>query len=120
MATAKARNRRAARTRTNRRLPRLLLALVALTAVLTFAFREPISGYAGLTAAYGARVGCSCHYVAGRPIGDCSNDLEPGMRLVLISADDEAGSVTATIPFLASETATWRRGWGCVLEEWEG
>jgi len=69
-------------------------------------------------AAFGARVACSCRYVAGRPLGDCRKDFEPGMHLVMLSEDREARSVTARVPLLASQTASWREGQGCALEPW--
>jgi hypothetical protein len=31
----------------------------------------------------------------------------------------QARSVTARFPLLASQTATYREGWGCVLEKWD-
>jgi hypothetical protein len=40
------------------------------------------------------------------------------MSLVRLSEDDRAKSVTASVPLLASETATYREGFGCVLEKW--
>ena len=69
--------------------------------------------------AYAARVGCSCRYVAGRSLGDCAKDKIEGMELVSLSEDTDARSVTASIPFLASDTATYREGPGCVLRKWE-
>ena len=42
------------------------------------------------------------------------------MELVSLSEDARARSVTARFPLLARETATYREGWGCVLEEWKG
>ena len=42
------------------------------------------------------------------------------MELVTLSEDRAAKSVTARFPLLTSETATFREGWGCVLEKWEG
>jgi hypothetical protein len=42
------------------------------------------------------------------------------MELVTLSEEPAAKSVTASFPLLASTTATYREGWGCVLEPWEG
>ncbi|WP_230292250.1 hypothetical protein [Croceicoccus sp. Ery5] len=69
---------------------------------------------------FGARIACSCHYVAGRPIDQCRADFEPGMTMVRLSVDEEAQEVTASVPMLASTRARYREGWGCVLEQWSG
>lgn len=102
----------ALRTRRN-----LALALVILAALLAY-FWKPLNGYAIVGASYGARVGCSCHYLAGRSLTDCRKDFESGMELVMLSADQDAKSVTARFPLLASQTATFREGEGCRLERW--
>ncbi len=82
-------------------------------------FWGPIMGYARTGASFGARVVCSCRYVAGRSLADCRKDFEPGMGLVVLSEDKEAKSVTARFPLLATQTATWQDGPGCVLEKWD-
>lgn len=91
--------------------------LVALVALVAW-FWQPLYGRAIAAAANGARVGCSCRFVAARDIGQCRGDLDGGMGLVSLSADDDAKSVTARFPLLASQTATWRKGEGCMLEKW--
>ena len=102
-----------------RRWP-LYLALVALIgAGVAWWYRAPITGYSGIAAAYSARVACSCRFVAGRSLEDCAKDKLDGMELVTLSEDVEARSVTARFPLLASETATLRDGYGCVLEPWD-
>jgi len=93
----------------------LLAALVALWA----AFGSAALGYAHAGSAYGARVACSCRFVAGRSLDDCAKDKLKGMELVSLSDDAEAKSVTARMLFLASDTATYREGYGCVLQRWE-
>jgi hypothetical protein len=115
MATAK-------RTATrNRRIwPSALLAIAVLFAAAGWFYREPIAGYTTTGAAFGARTACSCRYVAGRSLGDCKKDFEPGMEVVFLSDDEEARSVTAYVPLLASDTARYREGYGCVLDPWEG
>ena len=40
------------------------------------------------------------------------------MRLVMLSEDAEARSVTARVPLIASQTARWRPGQGCALDPW--
>jgi hypothetical protein len=84
-----------------------------------WAFREPIRGYGTIASAYSARVACSCRYVAGRPLKDCAKDKLAGMEAVTLVDDDEAKSVTARFPLVASATATYRKGYGCVLEPWD-
>lgn len=100
--------------------PRALLAVAVLGGGAAWYYREPIAGYTATGAAFGARTACSCRYVAGRPIGDCEKDFEPGMALVFLSDDSETRSVTARVPLLASATARYREGYGCLLEPWDG
>ena len=115
MATAKR------RTIGRRRLwPRAVLAGVVLAGAAAWFYRAPIAGYTATGAAFGARTACSCRYVAGRGIDDCEKDFEPGMELVFLSEDGAARSVTAYVPLIASDTARYSDGPGCVLEPWKG
>ena len=82
-------------------------------------YREPVAGLSTTGAAFGARTACSCRYVAGRSIGDCEKDFEPGMEVVFLSDDEAARSVTAYVPLIASETARYSDGPGCLLEPWK-
>ena len=59
-------------------------------------------------------------FVAGRSLDDCAKDKLEGMELISLSENVAAKSVTASIPFVASDTASYREGYGCVLQEWEG
>jgi hypothetical protein len=97
----------------------LLLVLASIAAIAWFANRTAINGYAVTGASYAARVGCSCRYIGGRSIGDCAKDKVAGMEMVSLSDDPSTRSVTASFPLVASQTATYREGYGCVLEEWE-
>lgn len=117
MATAKKYSRRAPRTGP-RIWPRIVLALGVLMLVLALFYRDTMIDRALTGTAYGARVACSCHFIAGRSLDDCRKDFEPGMGLVSLSADMDAASVTASVPLLASQTATYLEGYGCVLERW--
>ncbi|MFM5931238.1 MAG: hypothetical protein ACKOPQ_10045 [Novosphingobium sp.] len=99
-----------------RRWPWLLL-LAALGVLMWY--WTPLIGLARTGASVGARVACSCRFVAGRSLGDCRKDFEPGMGLIMLSEDVAAKSVTARFPLLASQTATFRDGPGCVLEPWD-
>ncbi len=97
----------------------LLLVGVGLSGAV-YAYREPIHGYASVGTSYAARVACSCRFVAGRSMEDCEKDKLGGMELVTLSDDLDAKSVTARFPLVTSNTAVYREGYGCVLEEWEG
>jgi hypothetical protein len=114
LATAKPRSRT---RRPNRVLwiGGIVIALLALWA----AFGSAALGYARAGTAYGSRVACSCRYVAGRSLQDCTKDKLAGMELVSLSDDDRAKSVTARMLILASDTATYREGYGCVLKPWD-
>ncbi|BBF68970.1 hypothetical protein [Sphingomonas bisphenolicum] len=90
----------------------LLLALLALVAWQW----TTLSARARLGAAYGARIGCSCRYVEGRAMGSCEADKEPGMGLVRLEDLPDQRAVEASVPLLASRTARFRPGWGCLLD----
>ena len=97
-----------------------LLVIVIGAFAAVFAYRESINGYAGVGTSYAARVACSCRFVAGRSLEDCEKDKLAGMELVTLVDDVQAKSVTARFPLVTSNTATYREGYGCVLEKWEG
>lgn len=92
----------------------LVLFVVILAAVFAYNYSF-IKGQLGVGTAYGARVACSCHYVGGRDMADCEKDFEPGMEVIGLSLDEEKKRVTASVPLLASATAEFREGWGCVM-----
>lgn len=98
-----------------------LLAIIALAVGgAVWAFRTEINGYGSIASAYSARVACSCRFVAGRPLEDCRKDKLAGMEAVTLVEDVETRSVTARFPLVARARATWREGYGCVLEPYEG
>jgi hypothetical protein len=117
MATAKTQMRKAGRLAAHWR--RLLVGFAAVVVGLAWYFGPGLADRAEAGTAYGARVACSCRFVGGRGLEDCRKDFEPGMDLVSLSENDEQKSVTASVPLLASQTATYREGYGCVLERWE-
>ncbi|MCW1401503.1 hypothetical protein OKA06_03865 [Novosphingobium sp. MW5] len=119
MATKKPQSSVSLQGRRRRWPPRWLGLLALVPLALLVWFWTPVNGYAQTGASYGARVACSCRYVAGRSLGDCRKDFEEGMGLVMLSEDAAAKSVTARFPLLASQTATYRDGPGCVLEPWD-
>jgi len=102
----------------SRKTPLVLLAMVVVVAV--WAWRTQLTSYAVTGTSFGARVACSCRFVGGRELGDCKKDFEPGMEAVFLSENADAKSVTAYIPLVSSQTATYREGYGCVLEKWDG
>ena len=96
-----------------------LLIISGASAAAAYVYREPINGYAQVGSAYAARVACSCRFVAGRPMADCEKDKLAGMELVTLVDNVEAKSVTARFPLITAHTATYRQGYGCVLETWD-
>ncbi len=105
-------------TMPRRRSRRMLLLGLTLLAALVAVFWGPIASYAVTGSSYGARVACSCRYAGGRSLTDCKKDMEAGMELVTLSEDTAAKSVTARFALLAPQTAMFREGQGCVLEQW--
>lgn len=101
------------------RLPFILFSLAVVLGGLGWFYRAPILGYTSAGSSYSAHVTCSCRYIGGRSMEDCKKDRISGMELVSLSEDEEAKSVTARYPLLPSVTATYRKGFGCVLEKWE-
>ena len=112
MATAKTRSRK------TRLWLWLLLLVLALLGAAWFAWGEGLRQTGSVGSAYAARVGCSCRFVAGRDLDDCAKDKLAGMELISLSEDVQVKSVTASIPLIASDTASYREGYGCVLDEW--
>ena len=113
MATAK---RSGARSIRANRLVWIGGTIVAALA-LWLAFGTAALGYARAGTAYGARVACSCRFVAGRPLDDCAKDKVGGMELVSLSEDVDEKSVTARL-LLVSDTARLKPGYGCLLDPW--
>jgi hypothetical protein len=110
-----------AKTRSIRRRPLWLKVagvLVIALAALGWLYREPLYGFAETGAAVGARNTCACRYIAGRTLKDCKKDFEPRMEAVFVSDNPDGKSVTGYVPLVASETASYRKGYGCVLEPW--
>lgn len=115
---SKATARRAPVSRKSSRGWKILLLLAVLAAGALWYFRAPIGGYTGAGAAYSARVACSCVYVGGRSLDDCKKDKLAGMEMISLKEDTGSKSVTARFPLIATETATYQPGYGCVLEQW--
>jgi hypothetical protein len=101
-----------------RRARRVMLATAVLALIaLAWAWR-PLTAGAVTAASYGARVACPCRFIAGRTLASCRDEIVPGLGWVMLSDDEKARSVTATVPLLATQTATFRPGEGCQLEKW--
>lgn len=95
--------------------------LWGLGALLLFYIAVSWTGWqrqAAQAAGLGARVTCSCRYVAGRALGSCSEDLAgmPWMALVRYADDPQARRVTASVPLIASRSAKLKDGFGCLPE----
>ena len=93
-------------------------ALVAL-AVIGWYVHAPAQAYAQTATAYSARVACSCRYVAGRSLADCEKDKLAGMEFVTLVEDPASRTVTARFPLIAVDRASYREGFGCVLQKWD-
>jgi hypothetical protein len=99
------------------RLALYIFGLFVLILAAVFAYNYSfIKGQLGIGTAYGARIACSCHYIGGRDLTDCEKDFEPGMEVIGLSQDEEKQQITASVPLLASTTAEFREGWGCVIQ----
>jgi hypothetical protein len=97
----------------------LFLLAAGFAALWYSSIGQRMRGDAAAGTAYGARVACSCRFVAGRNMDDCAKDKLAGMEMIRFSANEDAKSVTASVPLIASETARLREGYGCVLESWQ-
>jgi len=106
------------RSRSRTVLPWLLLVLAVAAVLAWLEWGEGLRRTGEAGSAYAARVACSCRFVAGRSLDDCAKDKLQGMELISLSEDVDAKSVTASIPFVVSDTARFHDGYGCVLKEW--
>jgi len=96
----------------------IIVLLILLIAAVVYAMRMKPTVELGV--GYGAHVVCSCRYIGGRDMQSCYNDYEPGMEMISVSDDEEEKRVTASVPLLASRSAQFREGLGCVLEPLPG
>lgn len=90
----------------------VLLLLLAAATVYAIRMKPQIE----LGVGYGAHVVCSCRYIGGRDMESCYNDYEPGMELIRMHEDEAEKRITASVPFIASRSAQFREGLGCVLD----
>ncbi|MEM8696374.1 MAG: hypothetical protein AAGE05_10175 [Pseudomonadota bacterium] len=92
----------------------VIVLLVLLLAVVIYALRMKPTIELGV--GYGAHVVCSCRYIGGRDMQSCYNDYEPGMEAISMTEDEAEKRITASVPLIASRSAQFREGLGCVLE----
>ena len=92
----------------------IIVLIVLLVAAVVYAMRMKPTIELGV--GYGAHVVCSCRYIGGRDMESCYNDYEPGMEMVSMQDDEAEKRITASVPLLASRSAQFREGLGCVLE----
>lgn len=101
----------------------LVLAALALGGGVLALSWSGLREEARIGTAYAARVGCTCRYVSNRPLASCKGDIAVAAlgrtaSLMRLSEDAGARTVSASVPLLWSETATYEPGGGCLLEPW--
>ncbi len=104
----------------------VLLALLAAVLLLAWSWRG-LREEALVSTSYGARVACACRFVSGQALGSCKNGfggriavagLGRTASFMMLSEDADARTVKASVPLLASQTATFAADRGCQLEPW--
>lgn len=65
---------------------------------------------------YVAHVVCSCRYLGNRELASCLTDFEPGMEMVRVSDDAGARRITAWVPLISRQTASYSADYGCMLD----
>jgi hypothetical protein len=81
-----------------------------------FAYAHSQKPLLELGVGYAARVGCGCRYIGNRPMSDCEKDFEPGMEPISLHENPATKTVTASVPFIASRSATYDPVLGCQPE----
>ncbi len=100
----------------------LLLAVLGVAIALAFAW-PGLRQQALISTSYAAQSGCTCRFISGRELGSCKADLKVAelgrtTGLLMLSEDAPSRSVKASVPLLASQTATFAPDRGCQLEAW--
>jgi hypothetical protein len=93
-----------------------LIALIAAGAYTYIQRQRPLLE---LGVGYGARVACGCVYIGNRPLKDCYKDFEPGMEPIQLSEDASTKTITASVPLIASRSATYDPVLGCQPEPYK-
>lgn len=101
----------------------VLLLLVSAGFALAFSWGG-LREQARISTAYGARVACVCRYVSNRSLESCQGDIAVAglgrtASLMSLSEDSETQALSASVPLLASQTATFHENRGCQLEPWQ-
>jgi hypothetical protein len=96
-------------------LPGFLIVLAAL-ALGGWLYIRSLTPQLELGVGYGARVACACRYIGNRPLSSCYHDFEPGMEPIRLSDDPRTKTVTASVPLIASRSATFDPVLGCQAE----
>lgn len=111
-------------TRQPSRWRRNTVLIVLLAAALTLAWGwQGLRRQALVGSAYAARIGCVCRFVSQRELASCDGDLKAaglGRVAGLASLSEEATTrtVRASVPLLASQSASFDPATGCLLEPW--
>ncbi len=95
----------------------LLIVMAAMAAAVWY--WSPLNARAQAGVSYSARIACSCRHIGGRELSDCRKDLPPGMSMVMLGEDEGEKSVTARLFPVASQTAFYREGQGCMLQPYD-
>lgn len=69
---------------------------------------------------YAARVACACRYIEGRPLAQCRDDFEAGMKPIRLTDHPGMRAVTAYVPFVTRRTARLDATLGCQPEPFAG
>ncbi len=95
------------------------LVLLVAAAGGIWLYGDSVSAQARAGTSFGAKNACSCRYIGGRDLASCKGDSVPGMEMVFLSEDEDEQAVTAYVPLVASDTARFHEGFGCMLDRWE-
>lgn len=100
------------------KLVKILLVVVGLLAVsgalLWQIWLKEQVAYAKVATAYGAKMVCSCRFVAGREMDSCMQDFTVDISAVTVSEDEDR--ITASVlGGVVKSTAAFEDGLGCTL-----
>jgi hypothetical protein len=91
-------------------------AVALLAAGGLYAYAQSQKPLLELGVGYAARVACGCRYIGNRPLADCRKDFEPGMEQIRLSENAATKTITASVPLIASRSATYDDVLGCQPE----
>ena len=94
----------------------IIVALAIIGALVWQLGAKDQVAFARIATAYGAKMTCSCRFVAGRDMDTCMGDFTADMSPV--SFTETADSIRTSAAFgLASSEARFEPGLGCTLVE---